>query len=165
VIYVVARTHKIRMIARPRIRERIDHGAFERMSRPIVVRLGLLLAAYLLLSTCAFRSSPTVAVVTTFAGSGTTGPLGGGYADRLAAHAQFRDPIALAFGPDGTLYVSDSRNHRIRRVSPDGSVTSVAGSGPTIIYGINAPLIDGPADRVTFNDPSDVVSIRRACCM
>ena len=36
----------------------------------------------------------------------------------------------LAVAPDGTLYILDSCNHRVRRVGADGVITTVAGSGP-----------------------------------
>jgi sugar lactone lactonase YvrE len=67
------------------------------------------------------------AMVSTFAGTGTAG-----YADGPGASAQFNDPQDLAFGPDGTLYVADTANYRIRTVSPDGTVGTLAGSGGAV---------------------------------
>ena len=32
-------------------------------------------------------------------------------------------------GPDGSLYIADTRNHRVRKVGPDGIITTVAGNG------------------------------------
>ena len=43
-------------------------------------------------------------------------------------HLQFISDLAVA--PDGTLYILDSCNHRVRRVGADGVITTVAGSGP-----------------------------------
>ena len=47
-----------------------------------------------------------------------------------ANKAQLNLPQAVAVGPDGSVYVSDSANSRIRRVSPDRVIETVAGSGP-----------------------------------
>jgi sugar lactone lactonase YvrE len=64
-------------------------------------------------------------VITTFAGSepglgGDGGPAG---------KALLNLPTALALGPDGAVYVSDSANSRVRRIAPDGAITTVVGSG------------------------------------
>ena len=67
---------------------------------------------------------PTVTVTTL---AGWVRP---GFADGKGLQARFNGPSALAAGPDGSLYVCDSRNHRLRRVTPDGTTTTVAGSGP-----------------------------------
>jgi hypothetical protein len=101
------------------------------------------------------HSGPTVTLderstVATLAGSGKIGPLGGGYADGPAFEAQFHDPMGLTFDADGNLYVSDWVNHRIRMITPDGRVTTVAGGGPSGPYG---DLVDGPADVARFFGP------------
>jgi serine/threonine-protein kinase len=60
-----------------------------------------------------------------FAGTpGTSGYSGDGGPARAAA---FYAPGALALGPDGALYVADAYNYAIRRIGPDGIVTTVAG--------------------------------------
>jgi sugar lactone lactonase YvrE len=46
-----------------------------------------------------------------------------------ATNAEINDPEGMAVAPDGTLYFADSRNGRIRTVSPDGIITTVAGNG------------------------------------
>ena len=51
-----------------------------------------------------------------------------GFRDGPADEAMFRHPSDVAFGPDGGCYVADSGNNRIRRIGPDGVVTTVAGS-------------------------------------
>jgi DNA-binding beta-propeller fold protein YncE len=54
---------------------------------------------------------------------------GDGTVDGAVAAARFSQPKALAVDAAGNVYVSDTGAHRIRRVAPDGTVTTVAGSG------------------------------------
>jgi len=58
--------------------------------------------------------------VSVFAGSGV-----GGLADGVGKAAQFSRPYGIAMTADGTMYVSDSGNGAVRRVTPDGTVTTV----------------------------------------
>ena len=69
--------------------------------------------------------------VTTVAGRGPVSSQEegwGGFRDGPAAEAEFRQPHALAFDHEGNLFISDTVNNLIRRLSPDGRVTTVAGS-------------------------------------
>ncbi|MDD4885918.1 MAG: hypothetical protein PHO64_03235 [Thiomonas sp.] len=63
--------------------------------------------------------------VTTFAGK----PGKGGFADGKAADALFLHPQTLSFAPDGSLIVADTGNNRVRRISPEGEVSTLAGTG------------------------------------
>ena len=65
-------------------------------------------------------------IITTVAGNGTPGYGGDG---GPATQALLCFPWDVAFGSDGSLYIADSSNHRIRRVAPDGIITTVAGNG------------------------------------
>ena len=52
-----------------------------------------------------------------------------GFRDGAGWAARFEGPNALALAPGGSLFVADSRNHRIRHVTPGGRVTTAAGGG------------------------------------
>ena len=61
--------------------------------------------------------------------------------------ARFSEPFGLALAADGSLYVADAGDaHRIRRLSPDGRVVTVAGGGPG--------LVDGTGEAARFSTPS-----------
>lgn len=65
-------------------------------------------------------------VITTVAGNGTAGYSGDGGS---ATDAELRSPYGVAIAPDGSLYIADTGNGRIRRVGADGLITTVAGNG------------------------------------
>src|SRR5262249_27453640 len=65
-------------------------------------------------------------IITTVAGNGQLGFSGDG---GPATQAELFFPFGMAVGPDGNLYIADSGNNRIRRVGPDGIITTVAGNG------------------------------------
>lgn len=76
--------------------------------------------------------------VSTVAGTGEAG-----FVDGAASQAQFNTPLGLAVDPQGNLFVADTRNYRIRRISPEGIVSTVAGSG-------SEGFSDGPAAKARF---------------
>ncbi len=179
--------------------------------KKIILFIGMICLSLMWMAGCV----PQRVTVSTFAGSGKTGPLGGGYLDGPANTARFHEPIGLTidqhgnlyvsdwvnhrirkitpqgdvltiagggepgpngdlvdgagaaarfWGPEGlavdaqgNIYVADTLNNRIRRIRPDGSVSTLAGSGPGTRYGYDGALVDGPAETARFNDPSDVV--------
>jgi sugar lactone lactonase YvrE len=82
--------------------------------------------------------------VTTWAGSGVSGS-----ADGTGTAAQFRAIYGLAAEQDGTLYVADSGNSKIRRVSTQREVVTIAGTGA-------AGSLDGSGKVAQFNGPAGV---------
>jgi RHS repeat-associated protein len=68
------------------------------------------------------ESKPSVSTV---AGNGTPGDTGDG---EPATRARLWNPRDVAFAPDGSMYIADTLNNRIRRVGPDGRMSTVPGS-------------------------------------
>ena len=89
----------------------------------------------------AIRKITPEGVVSTWAGTGLAG-----YQDGRGPAAQFNGPLGVAVAPDGTIYVADSYNDRIRRIAPDGEVSTIAGGG-------QAGKTDGPAAQARFDTP------------
>jgi RHS repeat-associated protein len=88
-------------------------------------------------------------IITTVAGTGTAG-FGGDGGPAIAA--QLRLPSGIAAAADGSLYIADTMNNRIRRVGPDGIISTVAGNGD---FGYTG---DGGGARLArMNRPRDVV--------
>jgi YD repeat-containing protein len=83
-------------------------------------------------------------IITTVAGTGLQGFSGDG-GPATQARLNFAADIALA--PDGTLYIADSLNHRIRRVGPDGIITTVAGTGVAGFSGDGGPAAGAQLSR------------------
>jgi hypothetical protein len=84
--------------------------------------------------------------VSTFAGS-PTGRIGS--SDGADTSATFNDPLGLATDADGNIYVADAANNKIRKITPAGVVTTIAGNG-------TAGAGNGTALSATFNTPLSV---------
>lgn len=82
-------------------------------------------------------------VVTTLAGSGVAG-----FQDGAAQQAQFNGPVGVAVDKAGNVYVADTYNDRIRKIAPDGSVSTLAGSLPG--------FLDGAAGAALFDTPTGI---------
>jgi sugar lactone lactonase YvrE len=87
------------------------------------------------------KKSTPAGVVTTIAGSGADGNT-----DGPGAAASFSYPRGLAVDGSGNVFVADSNNYRIRKITPAGAVSTLAGSG---FYGDG----DGTGKGASFMDP------------
>ncbi|MET7391557.1 hypothetical protein ACFYPT_41425 [Streptomyces sp. NPDC005529] len=87
--------------------------------------------------------------VTTLTGGATGFGFGGdgGPADQ----ATLNSPQEVAVGPDGTVYIADMDNHRVRRIAVDGIITTLVGTGQPGYSGDG-----GPAHQATLREPSGV---------
>jgi len=92
--------------------------------------------------------------VSTLAGSGRSFYGGGGYADGPGKTAKFRRPFGMTIDAAGNLYVVDHGNHRIRKITPEGKVSTLAGSGKSGFSG--GGYVDGPGNVAKFNEPASI---------
>jgi uncharacterized protein (TIGR03437 family) len=86
--------------------------------------------------------------IRTFAGNGIPGSGGD---TGPAINASLQSPVSVAFDTTGNLYIADSLNHRIRKVSPDGIIRTIAGNGIPDSDGDN-----GPAIQASLKKPQSV---------
>jgi sugar lactone lactonase YvrE len=92
------------------------------------------------------RKVDTSGIITTMAGSGTAGYSGDSGA---ATNANLNFPTGLALDAMGNLYIADQENNRIRKVSANGIITTVAGNGTGGYSGDG-----GAATNASLNGPS-----------
>ncbi len=86
-------------------------------------------------------------IVTTVAGTGKEG-----YLDGPADSARFSSPRGICIDSKGTIFVADCWNHRIRKISPNGIVTTFAGGGKTGELVVN-DWKDGADTTARFDAP------------
>lgn len=89
------------------------------------------------------------AVVTTLAGA----PGSSGAVDGIGTAARFNTPEGVAVATDGTVYVADYLNRTIRKITPAGLVSTIAGIAGSPGY------IDGPAATSQFSQPNGVLAL------
>ena len=94
------------------------------------------------------RRVDTAGVITTLAGTGEPGFSPDG---TPACEARLHRPSGMTVGPDGVVYVSDTRNGRIRVIDADGNLQTVAGSETPGDAGDG-----GPATEASLNEPHGI---------
>ena len=92
------------------------------------------------------RKVTPAGVVSTLAGTGAQGSANG-----AGTAATFNRPFGVGVDAGGIVYVADRYNNQIRRISPTGVVSTLAGTGA-------AGSADGPGPAATFNEPFGVVA-------
>ncbi|MBS1791450.1 MAG: hypothetical protein JST85_27305 [Acidobacteria bacterium] len=94
------------------------------------------------------RKVTPAGVILPFAGNGMLGSSGDG---GQAINATFNQPQSVAVDSTGSVYISDTANHRIRKVAPNGVITTVAGTGADTFGGDG-----GPATQAQLNTPFQI---------
>ena len=88
------------------------------------------------------RKITSAGVVTTLAGSGTSGTV-----NATGTSASFDNPFGVCVDASGNVFVSDQNNHTIRKITPSGLVTTFAGQ-------VGAPgAVDATGTAASFNYP------------
>jgi len=95
------------------------------------------------------RKVTSSGIITTVAGVGTDGDSGD---NGPATSAQFSELGGLAVDSAGNLYIADTASHRVRKVAPNGIITTVAGTGVAGYSGDN-----GPATSAQLNSPYAII--------
>jgi sugar lactone lactonase YvrE len=97
------------------------------------------------------RKINTTGIVSTFAGGGKTGELVvNDWRDGADTTARFDAPCGLAIDKDDNIYVADANNSCIRKITPDGYVSTIAGIGK------QKGMVDGPAGVSKLNVPTEL---------
>jgi sugar lactone lactonase YvrE len=107
------------------------------------------------------RVDAVTGIITTVAGAGQPGFSGDG---GKATDAQLNRPFSVVVDGVGNLFIAEVNNHRVRKVTPDGIITTYAGSGPVDILDADRPSVDpqhggfsgdhGPATGARLNFPT-----------
>ncbi|NDC40531.1 MAG: hypothetical protein EBZ77_03125, partial [Chitinophagia bacterium] len=98
------------------------------------------------------RKVNTSGIISTFAGNGTAGFAGDGGA---ATAARLNGPAGIAFDAAGNAYIADLSNNRIRKVTPAGNISTIAGNSGAGFGGDG-----GPATAAQLNGPTAVATDR-----
>ena len=99
---------------------------------------------------CGAPAGAAADTLVTVAGTGTAGSLGDG---SMAAAAQLNGPRGLARLGDGSILVADTVDNRIRRIAPDGTITTVAGTGTPAAWA-TAARRSSPSSTARVTSPS-----------
>lgn len=105
---------------------------------PLLIRFVLLGIVF---STSVSASSWSIS---TFAGTGEAGHRGDG---GPAVAAQVDEPFGVVRGPDGAIWFCEYTGNRVRRVDPDGTISTIVGTGESGYNGDGGPAIDATLNR------------------
>lgn len=117
-----------------------------RLERPVGVALGQDGTLYFPQKNHRVRKVTPEGIVVTIAGTGVAGFSGDG---GPATQARLQFPQSVTVGPDNSLYVVDWKNHRVRKITPDGIISTVVGTGVPGFSGDG-----GPAIQAAISDPT-----------
>jgi sugar lactone lactonase YvrE len=92
------------------------------------------------------RKISTHGIITTVAGTGKSGFSGDG---GPAVEAELGAPAAIAIDADGNVYIAEFFNHRIRKITTDGTITTIAGTGTPGYNGDGQPAIESQIGEPT----------------
>ena len=98
------------------------------------------------------KAGAATGTISTIAGSDSFGDFTGDGGPAIAA--ALNEPLGVAVMPDGGYLIADAGNDRVRRVFPDGTIRTVAGTGN---YGDSGD--GGPAIAANFKDPLGVAAL------
>jgi streptogramin lyase len=121
-----------------------QHGMLQPVLQQSTMKLAPLL--FSLFVSCTLSAAEWT--ISTFAGNGTKGGSGDG---GPATAAQLDNPFGLVRGPDGALWFCEYTGQRIRKVNPDGTIHTMAGTSAKGYSGDG-----GPASAATFNLPHEI---------
>ncbi|MCL6615035.1 MAG: hypothetical protein K6U03_10565, partial [Firmicutes bacterium] len=91
------------------------------------------------------KIDPDGTIITIAGQEGVAGYAGDG---GPASAALLDSPYGIALGPDGSIYIADTENYRVRRIGPDGIITTVVGTG---VRGAAGSGDGGPADQARLD--------------
>ncbi len=94
------------------------------------------------------RKVSSTGIITTIAGNGTPGYSGDG---GIATNAQLHNPVGICLDGAGIIYVADMYNNAIRKITPSGIITTIAGNGTNSYTGDG-----GAATAATLFFPTSV---------
>jgi trimeric autotransporter adhesin len=128
-----------------------DHSAFTSAGRfrgwlPLFTQVFALILFLCAMDLPASGQMQTVSIINTFAGNGVVGFSGDG---GQAIDASLSFPRSPGFDSAGNLYISDYNNNRVRKVAPNGIITTIAGNGTRASAGDG-----GLATSAELNQPS-----------
>lgn len=94
------------------------------------------------------RKVAETGIITTVAGNSLSGYSGDG---GPAASAELNGPLGVAIDGAGNIYIADSGNDRVRKVSPSGVISTVAGNGQTGVSGDGGPAVSASAPSASVS--------------